>query len=30
MASRPITADEIDYATNVIELAFRDDPIWGS
>jgi GNAT superfamily N-acetyltransferase len=28
MASRPITADEIGYAAEVVELAFRDDPIW--
>ena len=28
MASRPITTDEIGYAATVVELAFRDDPIW--
>jgi GNAT superfamily N-acetyltransferase len=28
MASRPITADEIGYAAEVVELAFREDPVW--
>lgn len=28
MASRPIVADEIGYAAEVLEAAFLDDPIW--